>query len=156
MNCERMQELLITDYIDGEADGKTLTAIRDHLAACGKCRQFEKGLAEKVVNPFKAAEKHDPPDFIWAKIKDRIIADSEIPRRRIRLVLRPAFAAAAVAVVMLAIVFLSGRVLTRHNGVNLYMADQASFVMGLDEASDDITDSPDINLGTSIEEYFLS
>ena len=44
MNCEKIQELLMADYIDGEANIKLRAKIEKHLAACDNCSKMKEAL----------------------------------------------------------------------------------------------------------------
>ena len=109
MNCKKIQELLMTDYIDGELNEKMQASILEHLATCDRCKRFEENLKEKVINPLKSVEKQYPPYFVWENIKNRIIKDRQSVSEKIDIVvtsklssifktLKPAFAVPAIAI----------------------------------------------------------
>ena len=152
MNCRRIQKLLMTDYIDGELNEKMRISILNHLATCDKCKQFEKTLQKETVSPFKAAEKKTPPDFIWEKIRSRIIADEESAFKVIRI-FKPAFAIPAIAVVILIAILVVRFPLIGRTTLNTYITDQTEFIMDLGQNGIDV---PDEGLGTSIEQFLLS
>ncbi|MFC1576205.1 zf-HC2 domain-containing protein [Candidatus Omnitrophota bacterium] len=154
MNCEKIQDLLITDYIDGEANEKTRRMITDHLAACDKCRVFEKTVQEKVVKPFKGAQKETPPEFIWHRVRRGIVEDGKPAPRKAWFVLKPAFATALVAMAIFAIIIVSGRLTKDRNGVDIYITDQIEFLIEPGSSSD--SDSSGQGLGTAIEIFLLS
>ena len=53
MRCERIQELLLTDYTDTEASEALRGEVAEHLASCASCRAFARTVSEKAVMPFK-------------------------------------------------------------------------------------------------------
>ncbi|OGW75677.1 MAG: hypothetical protein A2Z72_03110 [Omnitrophica bacterium RBG_13_46_9] len=162
MDCRRIQDLLMTDYIDGEASEKTQIKVLEHLRTCDACRLFEKTLREKAVSPFKTAKKRCPPDFVWENIKNRVIKDRQgAPEKKdipspigvwiILKTLRPAFAISAIAIIIFAITFISRSPLAGNGIIDTYIKEQTEFMvnLGTDETYAD-------GLGTSIEEYLLS
>ena len=40
MNCKKIRELILTDYIDGEADEKTKMSVNAHVAECAECKEL--------------------------------------------------------------------------------------------------------------------
>lgn len=162
MNCKKIQELLITDYIDGEMNAKMRKDILNHLATCNKCKQFEENLKQKAITPFKAADRQHPPDYIWENVKNRITKDEQTISEKIDITvmnklsgifktLKPAFAVSAAAITILMIVLVVRFPLTGNGKLDTYIAEQAEFMVNLD------SDESGVNgLGTSIEEYLLS
>lgn len=161
MNCRKIQELLMTDYIDGEEDAKMRSSILQHLYACDKCRKLEESLKQKAVDPFLEAEKRYPPDYIWKNIQNQIVEEASAPEKikadiggrlsDIFKTLKPAFIVPAVAVAVLAIILIVGASLIDEGRLDTYMTEQAEFIINLDANGIDAG-----GLGTSIEEYFLS
>lgn len=152
MNCRRIQKLLMTDYIDGELNEKMRINILNHLATCDRCKQFEEALQKETVSPFKAAEKKTPPDFIWEKIRSRIISGEKRAFKVIRI-LKPAFAIPALAIVTLIAILVIRFPVIGRTALNTYITDQTEFIMDLGQNGIDV---PDEGLGTSIEEYLFS
>lgn len=152
MDCEKIQNLLMSDYIDGEADEKTRKKIREHLATCGKCREIEKALKEDITPSLKFAKRESPPDFVWERIKNRIMKEGQtIPQRIGIKILKPAFALSTVALAILALVIITRLPLRANGRLDSYMEEQVDFIMDLDANS-----TATNGLGTSIEEFLLS
>ena len=157
MNCKKIQNLLMADYIDGEANEKTCEKIREHLATCGKCKELEGALKKNVIDPLRAAEEERPPDFLWERIKDRIIKEREAMPRRLGIrILKPIFAVPAVALAILALVIITQLPLQSSGTLDSYMEEQADFMMTLDDNGAAANGLDTNGLGTSIEEYLLS
>ncbi len=151
MNCKKIQELLMADYIDGEANEKMRQVIFNHLSACSECRQIKETLKQDVIDPLKAAEKQHPPDFVWENIKSGIIKERQyVPERIGFKILKPAFVVPAVAVVILILVFIGGFPLKGNGKLDSYMVEQVEFIRALDSNGIEAD-----GLGTSIEEYLL-
>ena len=157
----------MTDYVDGEANSILQREIKEHLASCKDCRQFEKALQRKAVEPFKNAQKIQPPDIVWDTIKKAI--DRKAPQRQdiladlkerlaaIFTVTRPAFSLAAVAIlILLAIIFARPFFNSYSYGpVADYVEDHVGFFAYLDTDTAGFFNGEDMDLGTAIEEYFL-
>jgi len=80
MNCKNiktmlndMQNILMTDYIDGELGPEQLKIAEEHLGSCSDCRQFKEDLLKNAVIPFYSIEKAVPPAYIWQNISNGII-----------------------------------------------------------------------------------
>ena len=85
MTCRRIQELLVTDYIDGQADAAARKAVDGHLEACPSCREFREAVqkTEDVLRrPLKAGLSAD----VWASVRARIEAPVPGWRERLGLV----------------------------------------------------------------------
>ena len=41
MKCEDVQELIFTDYLDGQLGKEQETQVEEHLAICGDCKEHE-------------------------------------------------------------------------------------------------------------------
>ena len=69
-NCKKIQNLILTDYLDGEMD-KSL--VEKHIASCKDCKRFL-GIVEKTtVKPLENAKKLElDQDAIWTKIQGQI------------------------------------------------------------------------------------
>ena len=113
MNCERIKDLIKTDYIDNEINQALKKEVKRHLDACADCRQFEKTLRQAVIEPFKKEEKVQPPEFLWSRIKERIEREQEEQKgegffvglknklEAIFSIPKPAFALATIMVIIL-------------------------------------------------------
>jgi len=152
MNCAKIRELLITDYIDGELGKERRAAVAGHLRSCPGCAQFERELKEQAVLPFKSAERKSPPDYVWGRIRTAIINE---PRPAARPAftrrLKPALALSAVAALILAVVIVARPHRIPNGTLNIYLAEQAEFL-----ADSSLNGTNISGFGTSIEEYFLS
>ncbi|MBM4128995.1 MAG: zf-HC2 domain-containing protein, partial [Nitrospira sp.] len=62
MNCEKIQELILTDYLDGEIDKRQEEFIKQHLATCIGCQEFLSIAQKTVVEPFLNAGKVTPDE----------------------------------------------------------------------------------------------
>jgi predicted anti-sigma-YlaC factor YlaD len=160
MKCKRIQDLIMSGYIDGELKGSLLKRVQQHLSVCQQCKQFEQIVLKQAVNPFRQAQEIKPPEFVWEGIKEAIYAKEE-ERVSVLESLRggldsllyapkPAlvFATAAV-IILLAVVFIRGpfgvqrlpdSYLDEHLEVTSYL---------------EVSEAGSLDFGTAIEEYLM-
>jgi anti-sigma factor RsiW len=163
MLCEKVRELLVSDYLDAEATPEAQARIKEHLLGCGECRSLEKQLlAQRAL--FQQVKPLEVPDRVWQNIRVAVEAEeaSRFGLGRIRLLLerlkevlfpsRPAVAFAGAFAVILVVAVLSGTAIIRiqQNAV-LVNAGQAFSDYSLIPDSDDTGG----DLGTDMERYFL-
>lgn len=162
MQCKKIQELLKTDYLDGEVNQRDQQCIREHLAQCADCRRLKEELLAQRVS-FQKAEYKQPPERIWQNIHDTIVSErlkeeknflSGIFERLRKLIFvpRPVFALAGSLAAIIFTVIIAGTIIqggrqssNRDNGLESF-ADYA-----LNGENEDLL----YGLGTNIEEYFL-
>ena len=73
MDCKKMEEIILTDYIDGKITGARLKDVEAHLALCSRCRALASELA--LVNAeFRKAKHMEPPAEVWEKIRAEVSA----------------------------------------------------------------------------------
>jgi anti-sigma factor RsiW len=161
MECRQVQELLKSDYLDGqirERDGKI---VMDHLASCAACRQMENEL--RLQRDFFQKNLQRPvPERVWQKIQNAVVMENMRQderlgsnvrfSRRLFFFPRPSVFVLASS---LAVVFLIAFLAVTTNQEKQYIATEGGLEIiagyNLNGSSDNlITD-----LGTSIEQYFL-
>ncbi len=166
MKCDKVQELILTDYLDGQANEEQRTNIEEHLAGCVHCKEYELAARETVITPFNRAEKLRSPAATWDKIRNQIQKEEQLLLqekanpfanliRGIKSVLyipKPAFAIAAATIVLLVVTVIK---LPSEKIVKLSTDEQIEcmdYLLGEfnEESSDNNSD-----FGTSMEEYFL-
>ncbi len=159
MQCNPIQQLILTDYLDDCLTKTDQLALENHLASCAECRELATNARQILLQPFADYPRHEPPPAIWQAVALQI--STERPRAfgfmaRIngfthRFALpKPALALAAALVLLVA----SGLFLQQHsnhrNTANLDLEDQVTYLAYLVEGN-----GSDDNFDTSIEEYFL-
>ena len=70
--CEQFKDLILTDYIDGEADQTVKQQIDAHLLVCPDCLRLAEEVKKNAVVPFTQVSREAVPDGIWEGIKERI------------------------------------------------------------------------------------
>jgi len=74
MNCQRIQDLILTDYTDSEALETVRKQVAQHIATCSACREFEAAVREKAVRPLQDAERVEAPERLWSRVTTEIYA----------------------------------------------------------------------------------
>ncbi|MBF0478959.1 MAG: zf-HC2 domain-containing protein [Candidatus Omnitrophica bacterium] len=78
MDCNKIQDLILTDYIDNQMDEKQKNMIETHLAQCIGCQEFTALVKKTVVEPFIQAERFVPSENVWIEIKDNIMQEQSV------------------------------------------------------------------------------
>ncbi len=73
MNCKRMKNLILTDYIDGNLKGHALKEIELHLGSCPTCHSIVQD-AKAAGKLFRAVSRQEAPAEVWHKILAEINA----------------------------------------------------------------------------------
>lgn len=166
MKCERIKEIIATDYIDGQLDEKLKRQVQAHLGICSQCLAYEESLRKVAVEPFKNLEELSPPDFVWERIRVNIEEGQAQHRGSILTFLknslqpffhipRPAPLFAAIAVAILVITVTSAVVsLNSVARIKSYFQEQEDFLNSL-EANPENSQAGSGSLGTTIEEYLF-
>lgn len=166
MNCKKIQEFIITDYIDGQMGDKQKGLIDQHLVHCHACQGYLSSVMKEAVNPFVNASTEVPDGILWGQIKQAIQEQQQQPLEkslepdvweRLRSLVhipRPAFALATF-VTMIFMVGLSGQLFFSAPVVKINGQDQVEYLSSLIEEPVDLADSNGNDPQTPIEKVFL-
>lgn len=160
MLCARIQEILKTDYLDGELNPQEERRILEHLKQCPGCQALEKELRTQS-SLFKEAKQQQVPERLWQNIRDSIYSQGltqeqgmirGIAERLKGLIFmpRPAFALAGALSVVILVVFLAGSIIQKERYT--HQEEEAAFALYSQNGENG---DQALGLGTSIEEYFL-
>jgi predicted anti-sigma-YlaC factor YlaD len=165
MNCKKAQELILTDYLDGQMDNKSNILLEEHMANCRTCKEFC-ATAKKVGDKLLAAvDRVNPPEFVWRRVKESIIVEQRkkaaFPAKffeKIRYAFyipNPALAFATIFALIL--VFGAITRLTVHDRAMLNVSgqEQAEYLDYSGDIIADVSANDEAGFGTSIEKYFL-
>lgn len=72
MQCDKVKDILITDYIDNELEANARLKIEEHLSRCSSCKAFKEDLLNITIEPLKGVKEAIPPEFIWSRIKNSL------------------------------------------------------------------------------------
>lgn len=161
MECKKAQELILTNYLDGQMDDVQRVRLKIHFATCPGCEEFASIAKKAVIDPIARMKRVSAPESLWPRIKEAIIA-AEQPEAglvaRFREKAKLIFAIPRLAFTFAtAILFISvvGIVTQVQLSKRVSLQEQAeyptnSLSVGLAAPTDSGAD-----FGTSIEEYFL-
>jgi predicted anti-sigma-YlaC factor YlaD len=160
--CKKIQELLKTDYLDGEVSPKEEQFIKEHLKQCPECSGLEKELQVHRML-FQGVKRKQVPERIWYNIRDAIVTQrlnqeevalSRGILERLRdfiFTRRPVFAlTTSLSVIILLAVIATTFIQSK---VSLSKQNAAESIVGYSLNGENGYVLYD--LGTSIEEYFL-
>ena len=161
MRCKKIQELLKSDYLDGEVNQREERQISEHLAKCQECQRLEKELqGQRMV--FEKAKRQQVPEGVWQNIRDTIVTEqlneeSRVSRgilERLRAFLfppRPVFAIAGALAAIIFAVIVAGAIIQKKQSFSKENSAESIAGYNLNGESTDLL----YTLGTNIEEYFL-
>jgi predicted anti-sigma-YlaC factor YlaD len=149
MECKKVQDQLITGYLDKEISADKNALIEQHLTACVDCREFLMTAQEIAVAPFKKAGEMKPDSAVWQRIQEKIEAEKErsggwfekladhlIPLLRMP---QPVFRAAFVTALILVVVVLARWPSRYPDPVYSYMSEQMAFMGELSAGNPDLS-----------------
>jgi len=167
MRCDKVKELLMTDYIDGELDGATEKLVRQHLESCVECRAFEAAVQKSAVKPLKAATQKRPPAYVWERIRREVyeekssIAFGSLKERLGELFAVPRLRLVAVTVAMVLIVsaFVGYQRYADQRALDTYIDEQVSFLSdlsngGIDGGEDYLEMGDELDNFTAARNFF--
>ena len=159
MNCKKVRDLILGDYIDNELSERLKQAVEGHLHGCCGCREYLSAVRSANIASFDPARRFAPPDCVWQAIRGTLdrqevrIARPAAGLGGLRIFIfrhKPVFAlSSAMAVVLIAALFLLP--LNNQRMVREHFVAQADFLAKGVRTSP--VDSP-VELETGIE-YFL-
>ena len=168
MQCEKFQELILTDYLDRELAEEQRAALEAHLAQCPRCREFAEKALKVAVEPFEQLERLKPSPQLWANIKEAIKGAPQPDAReapddfweRLKQLFyfpRPALVlATAVLVTIMLLAVLPKQIGQNHIAqVDSVAEDEIEYLAALMEGTERIDLDENGGYGTAIEEYFL-
>ncbi|MDD3089320.1 MAG: zf-HC2 domain-containing protein [Candidatus Omnitrophica bacterium] len=77
MKCDKVRDIIITDYMDGRLTGAAALNIENHLAECRECREYHKTMLKKTSELFEGLEPMDPPQEVWEAISGKLYKKKE-------------------------------------------------------------------------------
>ncbi|MCA9403922.1 MAG: zf-HC2 domain-containing protein [Candidatus Omnitrophica bacterium] len=180
MKCEKVKELVLTDYVDGQLETAEKVRLVEHLKTCASCHEFAQAVEKELVAPFADLERPEVPPVVWQNIRTAIVPEEEPEPAGpafIRFLdnlrsLRPALLILAGVV----FVFMLSTLFTKSAGtpeqiaqppvIQQQLAAQEgpsstdeltveTYLASLDDDYDDVYDLAENGYGTALEEYFL-
>jgi len=154
MDCKKVREWLMTDYLDRALESQRSDEVERHLHGCSACREFLETVKKVAVQPFKNTQALEPDPAVWQRIQERIqaeaerqsgwfgkLADALTPLWRIP---QPAFRVAFVALLIGGVVLVASWPSAYVDPAYAYIEEQAAFMDEL-EAGDPEVFNGDFN-----------
>lgn len=161
MNCERIQDLILTDYLDDQMDKSQKKYLEEHLSSCPQCMEFARIAKKAAFEPFVNAEKLSPPGSVWSNIQGSILAEQQGRTNFLVNLLdrfgwgspipRPAFAFASVMIMVLLVGTLTEYKI--HQRVSA--KEQIEYLSSLTNPSETSSGNGGQGFDTAVEQYFL-
>jgi anti-sigma factor RsiW len=159
MKCQKICDLLKSDYLDGELNAELRREIDKHLAHCPGCRSLKEKLDSQRI-ALRGLEQQQVPAQIWENIQKSVLQEQLAPQkklfdylgdslRRTFLPSRPAFALAASLAVLIIALFVGKIILSRPSPLSTASSEDIFIDYRLNGIGEIY------NFGTEIEEYFL-
>ena len=165
MNCKRIKELILTDYIDNEMSDAERMRLNIHFAHCHECKELFDTVKNIAINPFAHVKKIDPPGFIWQRVKEAIIAkqqekldfvDAAFEKlRSIFYIPKPALAMVTIMTLVFIVVLTTTLKLSNNKVLEISSEDQAEYSIYSIETPVTTFLNDDGGFGTLVEKYFL-
>jgi len=159
MNCERIEELILTDYLDGQLSAEQKKNIDVHLSRCPNCQAYLRAAQKVAFEPFANVEKLEPPESVWLGIQETILAQQEKQNFLVHvwdnikpiLFPKPVFALATVAMLIVA-----GTALVQlKTGQQANAKENGEYLESLTEVPGALSLNDGKGFETTVEQYFL-
>ncbi len=131
MKCREVQDLIVTDFLDGEASSEKKARVEEHLSGCVSCREYF-SIVSKMESGLQSAPVKDAPEHLWGVIRDKIqetpVTFGEMARGWWEDVLwgfRPTFVYGSLAAATLVILIVLVPLVGLHSGSDLASVDKA-------------------------------
>jgi anti-sigma factor RsiW len=163
VTCKSVQDLILTDYLDGQLGEKQKLKLEEHLGQCRHCQEFVAAARKITIDPFANTKKIDPPAYLWSRIRDSILAEQEEKAcvlagfwQRLESVFHipvPVLARSTIIVFILVIGTMAQVTVSHRKAAKAQ--EQMEYYAYLASDADDVSMNGSKGLGTLIEKYFL-
>lgn len=140
MKCEKIREIILTDYLDGQLGRSGQEDIALHLSQCPACSAFALKAKQATIEPFAQHQPCEPPADLWQEIKSALGPKQERSALKtwaenlLRIIFqpRPIFAlSSTLAVILIGLVLIGSpqffHRLANQRSAETYLQDQAEF-----------------------------
>ncbi len=165
MNCKKVKELILTDYLDRQVNEEQKKQIEKHLASCVNCKEYELAARKTVIEPFNKTERVNPPEEIWHKIKGQVEEEQkELANpftdfiHRIKSLLyvpRPVLAVPTIVIVLLIVVTIIYLPSKKQETLEVNPESRIESINYMMSVFNQDSMDEDNGIATDIEEYFL-
>ena len=157
-DCKMIQEFILTNYVDGEADAQTKKNIDAHLSTCADCRHFAEQIKDELITPFQDAVKESVPESVWLSIQQKIENESEKKEGSFLEKLKESFTLPKLVPALVSFVlllFIGSTVFYRQQIKAMKETEQGEYLAYVYESVGDSQETEGNSPETPIEEYFL-
>lgn len=77
MECDKIKDWLMTDYLDGELGPAEKTNVESHLKGCARCRDLLEVVRKNTVLPFEGVNEMQPDPVVWRSLQEKILAEKK-------------------------------------------------------------------------------
>ena len=159
MRCDKIRDLLLTDYMDNELDRNTANAVKKHLLICPACLKLDQKLrAQRSI--MTSSEKNINHEKIWENIRLQITSEKSAEiiyglgvldrMKEAFFNTRPAFRFATALTAITCLIIAAGVFI----GAQTYYRQESDDILSVYTLNGQSVDLLN-NLGTNIEDYFL-
>lgn len=156
--CNEFQDLILTDYSDGQMNAALKEKVDAHLLQCASCQSFALEVKNTLIVPFEQAPAQAVPDTVWQGIRERIqeqpvYQESFVDRLRawLNTITLPKLVPALCSMVM--VVFVGSMFFFNQQTKQAQDQEQVLYLAAVLTTTGDTGTGSDI--GTPIETYFL-
>lgn len=180
MKCEKIKDLILTDYVDGYLDTNVQEQVEAHLKTCTTCHEFAQSVQKQLIAPFSNLETKEAPEAVWQNIKATI--EPEVERlSTFEVVIRflgslqslrqaPFLLASVVLIIGLTFVILKSekpslQLAQQHTRIEQQVVSEQisveeesnaqSYLAYIADDYEEVYDIVEDGYGTALEEYFL-
>ena len=164
MKCNDIQELILTDYLDGEIHPDIKRQVDSHIADCQVCREFLAVSRQVVDEPFKHAQpKFENQEKVWQKIKfkieEEVLTEKFTPQwnwlERMKSILTVPRVSVALSVVVIAL--LTAAVYFRSSPHTMMVHQSSDNSEVINDVVEELSmgEDEEDSYGTDLESYFL-
>lgn len=147
MECDKIRDWLMTDYLDQELGSKKSSEVEKHLRECLDCREFSEAIWQQAVEPFKKVKPMTPDPAMWQRIHQTLESESRplawlaglveganVFLRMLRPVIQGAFAAALILI----LVVLAKWPVSSEEPAYAYLGEQMDFLSELQSGNTEL------------------
>lgn len=163
MRCKRIQDLILTDFLDGEIEETERKKLLLHLTECVHCQEFLDIVKDSFEKPFRSVVKLEPEFLLWYKIR-RLLEEEKMEKEKyfhrsifakVRERLQVIIPALAITSILIGIVFTDIDYLRLSSNYKENHSKLEIINNGINFETLEDTLLQSVNFETAIEEYFL-
>ncbi len=164
MKCNDIQELILTDYLDGEIHPDVKRQVDGHIAGCQVCKEILTFSRQVAEEPFKHSQlKFENQKEVWEKIKFKIEEEVLTEKftlqwnwlERMKSILTVPRMSVAVSVVVIAL--LTAAVYFRNSPPTMVIHQSSDNTQIINDVIEELSigEDEEDSYGTDLESYFL-